>query len=101
MFAVNLGLKKSFFKKSLTATLSVNDIFNTSSVYTMDVRYPTGQRSYSEYYWQGRSISLRLSYRFGKGNVQTRQMRNASEEEAQRGGSGQQGGGQQGGGMGR
>jgi outer membrane receptor protein involved in Fe transport len=102
LYSVNAGVKKSFFKKSLTATLSVNDIFNTANKWITDAHYPTGQHDYSEYYWESRSVALRLSYRFGKGNIPMRQKKNAAEEETGRMG-GQQGqgqGGQQGGGVG-
>ncbi|MCL2511931.1 MAG: TonB-dependent receptor [Bacteroidales bacterium] len=104
LYSVNIGFKKSFFKKSLTASLSLNDIFNTANKWTNDAKYPTGQQSYSEYYWASRSISLRVSYRFGKGNIPMRQKKNAAEEEAGRmggqGGQGGQGQGGQGGGVG-
>jgi hypothetical protein len=97
MYAVNIGLKKSFLKdRSLTATLGINDVFNTGNKWTNDTKLPTGQHQYQEFYWTSRSISARLSYRFGKGNVQTRRMREAANEEAGRmgGGEGQgQGGG--------
>jgi hypothetical protein len=101
LWALNLGYKISFFKKTLSATVSVNDIFNTGDTWTMDAKYPTGQTSYSEYYWASRSVSLRLSYRFGKGDVMVRQKKNAAEEESKRmGGSGGQNQGGMGGGMG-
>jgi hypothetical protein len=106
LYSVNAGFKKSFFKKTLTATVSVNDIFNTGNTWTNDAKYPTGQRSYQEYYWESRSVAIRLSYRFGKGNIPMRQKKNAAEEESGRmgGQSGQgqggQGGGGQGGGVG-
>jgi outer membrane receptor protein involved in Fe transport len=99
MYSVNMGLKKSFLKdRTLTATLNVNDIFNTANKWTNETKLPTGQESYQEYYWASRSVSLRLSYRFGQGNVQTRRMRDAAAEEAGRMGSGENG---QGGGMGQ
>jgi len=101
MFSLNMGIKKSFFKKTLTATLSLNDILNTANKWTNDAKYPTGQRDYQEYYWSSRSVSVRLSYSFGKGNIPMRQRKNAAEEEAGRmGGQGGQGQGGQSGGMG-
>ncbi|MDR0438112.1 MAG: TonB-dependent receptor [Bacteroidales bacterium] len=98
MYSVNIGLRKSFFDRKLTATLSLNDIFNAANKWTNDTELPTGQRDYREYIWPSRSVSVRLSYRFGKGNVQTRRMRDAANEEAGRMGSGDGG---QGGGMGQ
>jgi hypothetical protein len=101
LYSINMGLKKSFLDRKLTATLSINDIFNTAGKWTNDTRTPTEEgtiHSYQEYVWPSRSISVRLSYRFGKGNVQTRRMREASEEAAGRMSSG---GGGQGGGMGQ
>jgi outer membrane cobalamin receptor len=94
MYSVNLGLKKTFLDRKLTATLSINDIFNTANRWTNDTKLPTGQHSNMEYYWASRSISVRLSYRFGQGNVQTRRMREAAAEAAGRlgGGEGQGGG---------
>jgi hypothetical protein len=104
MYSVNMGLRKSFFNRSLTVTLNLNDIFNTANKWTNDSKFPAGDgnytTNYSEYYWASRSVSLRLTYRFGKGSVQTRRMREAAAEEAGRMGDTQQGqgGGQAGGG---
>jgi hypothetical protein len=92
MYSINMGLRKSFFDRALTATVSVNDIFNTANKWTNETKLPTGQHQYQEYYWPSRSISFRLSYRFGKGNVQTRRMRDAAEEAAGRMGGGDGGG---------
>ena len=103
LYSVNMGIRKSFFDRKLTATLSLNDIFNTANKWTNDTKVPAGEgmimHSYNENYWTSRSISFRLSYRFGKGNVQTRRMRDAASEEAGRMSSGGDGG--QGGGMGQ
>ncbi|MCL2412845.1 MAG: TonB-dependent receptor [Bacteroidales bacterium] len=98
MYAVNIGFRKSFFNRALTATINVNDVFNTANRWTNDTRLPTGQRDFQEQYWASRSVSVRLSYRFGQGNVQTRRMRDAAAEEAGRmgGGDGGQGGGMDG-----
>jgi hypothetical protein len=100
MYSVNIGMRKSFFDRKLTATMSINDIFNTANKWTNDTKFPTGQHSYTEFTWPGRSISVRVSYRFGKGNVQTRRMRDAANEEAGRMGGGGDGQGQGGGGIG-
>ena len=100
IYAVNVGFRKSFFDRKLTATVSINDVFNTGGRWVNDTELPTGQISYQEFYWPSRSISARVSYRFGKGNVQTRRMRDAAREAAERLGGGE-GQGQQGGGMGQ
>jgi hypothetical protein len=98
MYSVNIGFKKSFFtNRSLTATVGLNDIFNTANKWTNETKLPTGQHHYQESYWASRSISFRLNYRFGKGNVQTRRMRDAANEEAGRMGDGGGQGGQSGG----
>jgi len=98
MYSVDIGIRKSFFDRSLTARISVNDVFNTASRWTNDTRLPTGQHSRMEHYWASRSISFNLSYRFGRGNVVTaRQRRDAAAEEAGRMGGGGEGGGGMGG----
>jgi len=99
MYSVNFGFRKTFFNRTLTATVNVNDIFNTANRWTNDTRLPAGDglyhRDFQEMYWSSRSINVRLSYRFGRGDVQTRRMRDASAEEA-----GRMGGGDDGPGMG-
>jgi len=96
MYMVNVGFRKSFFNRSLTAAISVDDVLNTAGRWTNDMRLPTGQRDVSEFYWGSTVVSVRLSYRFGRGNVVTaRQRRDAAAEEA-----GRMGGGEGGGGMG-
>ena len=98
MYSVNIGFRKSFFDRKLTATVSLNDIFNTANKWTNDTQLPTGQHEYMASYWASRSINVRVSYRFGKGNVITaRQRRDAAAEEAGRMGGGGEGGGQGGG----
>ena len=102
MYSVNIGFRKSFFNRALTATINVNDIFNTANKWTNDTRLPAqpgqsvGHHDFIENYWASRSVSVRLSYRFGRGNVQTRRMRDAAAEEADR--MGGEGGGIGGGG---
>jgi len=96
MYVANVGFRKSFFDRSFTVALSVDDVFNTAGRWTNDTRLPTGQRDFSEFYWGSTAVSVRLSYRFGRGNVVTpRQRREAAAEEA-----GRMGGGDGGGGMG-
>ena len=83
-YSANTGIRKSFFNRALTATLNVNDIFNTASMFRREVKFPTGEIHVMEAYSFGRSVSVRLSYRFGKGQVQTRRMRDAAMEENRR-----------------
>ncbi|MCL2412982.1 MAG: TonB-dependent receptor [Bacteroidales bacterium] len=86
--SVDIGFRKSFFNRALTATINVSDVFNTLGSTATDMRLPTGQQDYVVSYWASRSVSVRLSYRFGRGNVQTRRMREAATEEAGRMGIG-------------
>jgi hypothetical protein len=88
-YLINIGFRKSFFNRSLTATVSLLDVFSSSNRSISTFNFPNGIHLYSEQFWAGRHLSVRLSYRFGKGNVQTRRVRDAAQEEAGRMGTGQ------------
>lgn len=62
---LNAGLRGRFFKKDLTVSLSVNNILNNGS-YSWNYAYPDGSTSEGNSVWNTRSLSLRVSYRFGK-----------------------------------
>lgn len=90
------GFKAQFLKKKLTLRLGVNDIFNNGS-WKFNNIYPDGSTSNGAYYWRSRSVSLNISYRFGKQEVKMRQRKSGNDDEFSRMGGGNQGGAQGGG----
>lgn len=62
-YQLNASLKKSFMKKKLTATISARDILNSRS--RKSETWSDDFEQTSDFHWNGRNISLNLSYRFG------------------------------------
>jgi len=65
------GLKQSLFKKRLDLTLMVANPFNNTTEWTSHTSTPT-YAGYSKTVMKSRSVSLRISWRFGKQNVQVK-----------------------------
>ena len=63
-YSINCGLKSDFFDKKMTVFLNVNDIFNWNS--WDNNTYNPYYISYSTYRFNSRSISLGVTFRFGK-----------------------------------
>jgi hypothetical protein len=90
---VNAGIKANFLKNTLTAKVSINDIFN-NGYWQERSTYPNGNSSYEDYRWESRQVWITLSYRFGKQNIQTRQMKSRDNDELDRMGGGNEKGGE-------
>lgn len=90
---VNAGIKANFLKNTLTAKVSINDIFNNGYWQERNI-YPSGNSSYEDYRWESRQVWITLSYRFGKQNIQTRQMKSRDNDELDRMGGGNDKGGE-------
>ncbi len=63
-FGANLGFSRDFFKEKMTATLNVQDLFNSRKRIT-DTHIES-LNSYSEMQWRTRQITLSLTWRFNK-----------------------------------
>ncbi|MGH2644071.1 MAG: outer membrane beta-barrel family protein, partial [Chitinophagaceae bacterium] len=93
---VDIGLKKSFFKKkNLTATLAVNDLFNTRKR-EFDYTIPNVFTQNSIEKPASRELKLNISYTFGKQDFSLfKRTANKSQQGVQQSGQDmQQGGGQ-------
>lgn len=77
--SLNLSVKKTFFDKKLTLTLSANDLLNMGM--KSDSKYPDGTSSKGSYAWSGRSVWLSVSYRFGNNNMMNRSPRQSEDLE--------------------
>ncbi len=90
-FSLNFEVKKSFMKKTLTLSLSVNDVFGMT--YKTSSSYPDGTTSVGNYRWDGRQAWVRLSYRFGNNKLMNRSPRQLKDpDESSRMGNGNSGG---------
>jgi len=69
-FAVNAGLKADFFDRKLSVFVNANDIFNTSS--WGESNYSPYVQSTSDGKYNSRSVSLGLTFRFGKMELEQR-----------------------------
>ena len=85
---LNAGLRGRFLKKDLTVSLSLNNILN-SGYYSWNYQYPDGSTSEGSSIWNTRSLSLRVSYRFGKQFEMKKKAKNGEVEN----GNGTNGGG--------
>lgn len=85
--SLNAGLKAKFFNKKLTASLSVNNILNNGK-YTWNYVYPDGSTYEGLSIWNTTSVSLRLSYSFGKQFETKKKMKNGDMENGNGGGNG-------------
>ncbi|MDR2556747.1 MAG: outer membrane beta-barrel protein [Bacteroidales bacterium] len=94
---LSTGIKKIFLKKTLTVTLSFDNIIPIN--YSSATSNPNGTYSSAVYKWDAFTVSLDVSYRFGNNKVTKAQRQIAKDEEAARiGGGGGSGSGGVGGG---
>lgn len=86
--SLSFGLKKSLLNKTMTVTLSVNDILGMT--YKTSSSHPDGTTSVGNYRWDGRQVWLRASYRFGNNKLMNRapRQKKVDNEESSRMGSG-------------
>lgn len=93
-YYLSFAMKKTFLDKKLVLSLGIDDILDLG--YKSNAHYPDGTTSYMKAYWSGRTINLRISYRFGV-NTQKgkspRQISNQMEESDRLGGGGNGGSG--------
>lgn len=80
--ALNIGLKKSFFKNKLDAYISGNDILYTLSVYNK-VNYQN-QNFFTKDKPDTQRLNFGLTYNFGKLKIRQRDNQSAAEEERNR-----------------
>ena len=62
--SANLGFSKDFWKDNATASLNVQDLFNSRKRITET--FLERQNSYSEYQWRTRQVNLSVTYRFNR-----------------------------------
>jgi len=85
-YAINVGLKKSFFNNQLSAKVSFNDIFNQS--FWSGRSDFDGLLQYGQGNWDARRGSISLSYNFGNNKVKSRKRKTGLEDEKKRVGAG-------------
>lgn len=76
---INAGLRARFLDKKLSVSLSFNNILNNGR-YTWSYTYPDGSKYDGLSLWNSRSLSLRLSYNFGKQFETKKKMKNGESE---------------------
>jgi outer membrane receptor protein involved in Fe transport len=78
-YSIDFGLRKSFFKRKLTANLTVRDIFNSrkDNVDTWGSNFT--QQSLN--YYNGRMIGINLNYNFGNNASNAKKQRNRQQNE--------------------
>ena len=62
-YSIDLGLRKSFFKRTLNISANVRDLLNSRR--RKSETWGNGFWEYSESYWSGRTIGLTVTYNFG------------------------------------
>jgi outer membrane receptor protein involved in Fe transport len=81
-----IGLRKDFFKRKLSASISYNDIFNTLR-FRINVTNPIqGFSRYMERKRETRIIQFSLNYRFGQG--ENKKLKQQQENQEKQGGGG-------------
>lgn len=80
-YAINIGLKKTFWKKNATVSLKLNDVFATGK-FRAQLKY-NNVNTYWQNEWENRKLSLNFSYKFGNMKIKTARNRRTgtSEEE--------------------
>lgn len=86
-YQLNIGAKKTFWKKNATLALKVNDIFNTSA-FRANLEY-NNIKTYWKNEWESRRVNLSFTYKFGNMKIKTARSRSTgtSEEENRVGGN--------------
>ncbi|TDG36758.1 TonB-dependent receptor [Pedobacter changchengzhani] len=68
-YQVNIGAKKTFWKKNATVALKMNDVFNTSK-FRANLQY-NNINTFWQNEWESRKVSLSFSYKFGNMKIKT------------------------------
>lgn len=84
-YGINLGLKKTFWKKNAVISFRLNDVFATG-MYRATLNY-NNINTYWKNEWENRKFSLNFSYKFGNMKIKTARNRSTStgEEEGRTG----------------
>lgn len=83
MYGVSLGVKKSFLKKQLQASIFVNDIFDSASLNNLTSEVNGVKTIYDQNY-SSRYIRFSLSYSFGNKKINVKNRGFGNDEEQQR-----------------
>lgn len=82
-YAVNIGVKKTFWKKNATIAFKLNDVFATG-IFRARLLY-NNVNTYWQNEWENRKISLNFTYKFGNMKIKTaRNRRTGTSEEENR-----------------
>jgi hypothetical protein len=76
-FAVDFGLRQTFFDKKLSVNLNVRDVFYSRKRNTTTWENGFYQKAYT--YWGGRMIGLTASYNFG--NMKPKKQEKSGQQE--------------------
>jgi iron complex outermembrane receptor protein len=82
-YSVDLGVKREFLNKKLMIQAAALDIFDTGSIYLYHGNYG-GMITEGDVFFDGRRVSLNLSYKFGNQKVKTRSSKSSLDEELNR-----------------
>ena len=83
IYRINAGLKRSFLKEKLLVQVSVNDIFNTGSVYYFSSDYG-GMVFDGNVFFDSRRVAVNVSYKFGNQEIKTRKSKSSLDKELNR-----------------
>jgi hypothetical protein len=83
---LSTGIKKLFLKKTLTVTLSLNNLIPFN--YNTSVKNPDGTYSSSTYRWDNFNVGVTVSYRFGNNKMTKSQRQIGGNEDSSRIGGG-------------
>jgi hypothetical protein len=72
-YQINVGAKKSFWKKNATLAFKVNDVFNTSK-FRANLEY-NNIKTFWQNEWESRKVSLSFTYKFGNMKIKTARSR--------------------------
>ncbi|MGM9477445.1 outer membrane beta-barrel family protein [Pedobacter sp. GSP4] len=80
-YQLNVGAKKTFWKKNATLALKVNDVFNTSR-FRANLEY-NNIKTFWQNEWESRRVNLSFTYKFGNMKIKTARSRRTgtSDEE--------------------
>ena len=79
IFSANIAFSKDLFKDNGTMVFNVSDIFNTRK--RQGTTYTANSKTYSEFQWRQRQVSLSFTYRFNQKKNQRQPKRGAQEFE--------------------